>query len=146
MLLIKEISSKETVPIRSKILRPGQDLKTCVYPLDDDTNTFHLGAIIDSKLIGIVSFYNENNPALDGKVQYRFRGMATLIEYRKKGYASSMLHFAFDKIKQLKGDQVWCNARMNAISLYKNMGMEVSSEEFDIPGIGPHLLMKKDVS
>lgn len=145
MLLIKEISSEDTVPLRSKILRPGQDIKNCIYPNDGDKDAFHLGAFIETKQIAIVSFYKENHPDLTGKIQYRFRGMATLNEYRKKGYASSLLRFAFQKIKLMNGDQVWCNARINAITLYENMGMKVSSEEFDIPGIGPHLVMKIDL-
>ena len=146
MLLIKEITSKDTTPIRSEILRPGQDLSTCIYPSDDDPGAFHLGAFLDGNQVAIVSFYKENNPQLSGKDQYRFRGMATLDKYRNKGYAGSLLVYAFEKIKHLDGDQIWCNARMNAIALYKKMGMEVSSEEFDIPGIGPHLLMKIDLS
>ena len=145
MLLIKEISSKDTVALRSEILRPGQDIKNCIYPNDDNEDSFHLAAYLETKQIAIVSFYKEIHPDLNGKLQYRFRGMATINEYRKKGHASSLLHFAFQKIKQLNGDQIWCNARVNAITLYKNIGMKVSSEEFDIPGIGPHLLMKLDL-
>lgn len=142
MIELKEIPSKETTQIRSEILRPGQDLSTCIYESDDNPNTFHLSAYIDDKQACIVSFYKENNPILNSNNQYRFRGMATLEKYRNMGLASSLLTFAFNKLKDLNVDEVWCNARINALGLYQKLGMEISSDEFDIPGIGPHLLMK----
>ena len=141
---IKDIPSKDTISIRSKVLRPGQDISNCIYPHDDDESTFHLASIVDNKEACIVSFYMENNPELKGNDQYRFRGMATLEEFRKQGHASALLKHAFSLLKNKKIDQVWCNARINALDLYINLGMEICSEEFDIPGIGPHLLLKID--
>lgn len=145
MVEIKEISSKETVPIRSKILRPGQDISNCIYPHDDDFSTFHLGAYVDGVHACIVSFYREENPNFSSTKQYRFRGMATLEEYRAKGLASSLLSFAFKKLFALNIELCWCNARINALGLYQKLEMEICSEEFDIPGIGPHLLLKLDL-
>jgi predicted GNAT family N-acyltransferase len=37
---------------------------------------------------------------------------------------------------------VWCNARVRARSLYERAGFTVVSEEFDVPEIGPHLVME----
>jgi predicted GNAT family N-acyltransferase len=142
MIEIKEIASQETVPIRSRILRPGQDLSACIYPHDDDESTFHLGAYIKDEMVCIVSFYKEAHPEFKEANQYRFRGMATLEEFRKKGAATAILRYAFDKLTVQKTELVWCNARINALGLYQNLGMEICSDEFDIPGIGPHLLLK----
>ena len=145
MILIKEIPSKDTLSIRSKILRPGQDLSTCIYPSDDDVDTFHLAAYVDNEKASIVSFYKEKNTAITSDAQYRFRGMATLENFRNIGLASDLLSFAFDKLVKLNIDDIWCNARINALELYRKKGMEICSEEFDIPGIGPHYLMKKSL-
>jgi predicted GNAT family N-acyltransferase len=41
--------------------------------------------------------------------------------------------------------RVWCNARVPAISLYARAGFEVESEEFEIPGIGPHVVMARRI-
>lgn len=144
MTMIREIPSKETISIRSEILRPGQDIANCIYPHDDDDDSFHLAAYIDNKQVSIVSFYKEIHPALKGDIQYRFRGMATLEDYRKMGLAASLLKYAFTKMNTLNVGVVWCNARINALGLYQNLGMKIASEEFDIPGIGPHLLLKKE--
>ena len=146
MIEIKEIASKETISIRSKILRPGQDLSNCIYPLDDDASTFHLAAYVDGEKACIVSFYAEKNPSFSSVKQYRFRGMATLEKYRNMGLASALLKFAFEKLEGLDIDLSWCNARINALGLYQNLGMKICSEEFDIPGIGPHLLLKLDLT
>ena len=69
--------------------------------------------------------------------------MATLEKFRRQGIASALLREAFEKIKKEGAEMVWCNAREIALDLYLNLGMEIASEEFDIPGIGPHYLMKK---
>jgi GNAT superfamily N-acetyltransferase len=139
---IKEIPASGTRAIRSAILRPGQDLSTCIYPHDDDEETFHLAAYVNENQASIVSFYMEQNPAFSALLQYRFRGMATLEEYRNMGLASSLLTNAFDRLRASNVDIVWCNARINALGLYKKLNMDICSEEFDIPGIGPHLLLK----
>lgn len=143
MVEIRQILSSETVPIRSIVLRPGQEISACIYPHDEDESTFHLGAFDKNKLVSIVSFYKEEHPELTESEQYRFRGMATLSDYRGKGIASSLLVESFIKLKELNISLVWCNARVSALSLYEKLGMKIASDEFDIPGIGPHYLMKK---
>ena len=37
---------------------------------------------------------------------------------------------------------IWCNARMAAFSLYHRLGLEQVGSPFDIPGIGPHIVMR----
>lgn len=145
MVEIREITSEETTAIRSKILRPGQDIRSCIYPHDNEQSTFHLSAYVNGKQASIVSFYKESNPEFTAENQYRFRGMATLDEYRNMGFASALLGFAFTKLKELNVDLTWCNARINALVLYKKLGMEICSEEFDIPGIGAHLILKLEL-
>jgi GNAT superfamily N-acetyltransferase len=142
MMEVKEINAAQTTSIRSEILRPGQDISNCIYPHDEDKTTFHIAAFEDDVQASIVSFYLEKNPLFTEETQYRFRGMATLEKYRNKGLASAILHYAFNKLRSQNVDLVWCNARTNALVLYQKLNMEICSEEFDIPGIGPHLLLK----
>ena len=40
---------------------------------------------------------------------------------------------------------LWFNARIIAVSFYKNLGYKTIGPEFDIPLIGPHYLMKKEL-
>lgn len=82
MITVKNIDGSETYVLRQKILRPSQTLADCKYPSDYETDTFHLGAFINDKLISIASFSKEIYPDLPTGIHYRLRGMATLPEFR----------------------------------------------------------------
>ena len=140
-MIIKTIESSQTTSIRHQILRTGQPIETCFYPNDNAPETFHLGVFIDDDLVAIGSFYAEKQADLNFTTQCRFRGVATLPAYRNQGYAYALIEFAIEKIKPLGYEVIWCNARTSALGLYKKLGMKVVSEEFEIEGIGPHLVM-----
>jgi len=140
-MIIKKIDSSQTTSIRHQILRAGQPIETCYYPNDNAPGTFHLGVFIDDELVAIGSFYAENQSDVNYSTQCRFRGIATIPEYRNQGYAYALIEKAIDKIKPLGVEVIWCNARTSALGLYKKLGMKVVSDEFEIEGIGPHLVM-----
>ncbi len=142
---VLRISGNDTRSIRHQVLRPDLGIDSCVFPHDDDDQTFHLGAFIDNKLVSIASFYFEVNETFDDENQYRLRGMATLPEFRQKGLSSELLKMAFPIIKQNFCTLLWCNARTSASGYYHKVGFEKIGEEFDIPEIGPHILMYKPI-
>ena len=39
--------------------------------------------------------------------------------------------------------RLWCNARTPARSFYERAGFRVVSDEFELPGIGPHVVMER---
>ena len=53
----------------------------------------------------------------------------------------AIVKFAKEKQARL----LWCNARVTAADFYRKLGFEIVSDEFDIPNIGPHYLMKLDL-
>jgi predicted GNAT family N-acyltransferase len=69
--------------------------------------------------------------------------MATLPKFRKRGLSQALLQTAFPLIKQNNIETLWCNARTTAQGFYEKVGFEVVSDVFDIPGIGPHVVMIK---
>jgi GNAT superfamily N-acetyltransferase len=140
---VRRISARDTLPLRHKLLREGKDLETCKYEGDEDDQTFHLGAFIDSKLVSVASLYFERHPSFEDPYQYRLRGMATMPEHRRTGLSSALLQMAFPIVKQNQCTLLWCNARTSAIGYYEKSGFEIVGEEFDIPEIGPHYLMVK---
>jgi predicted GNAT family N-acyltransferase len=142
---VKQIESKDTIELRHKVLRANYDVSTCHYEGDDSEGTFHLGAFIDDKLASIASFYLDNHPKIDETYQFRLRGMATLKEYQGQGLSSALLKTAFPLIKQNHIKTLWCNARTSATGFYKKVGFEVVSDEFEVPDIGPHFVMIKDI-
>ena len=137
----RKINPEETYSIRHRVLRSNQALDDCKYPADFETNSFHLGAFLDHQLISVASFYHEVNPALNGEIQYRLRGMATLPDYRGKKAGSGLLFEGIEMIRKRKSDTFWCNARTTVSDFYKSLGMDEMGEVFDINPIGPHKLM-----
>jgi predicted GNAT family N-acyltransferase len=39
------------------------------------------------------------------------------------------------------GHMIWCNARLSAVRFYEKLGFETRGDEFDIPDVGPHVVM-----
>lgn len=142
---VKQIDAKDTYEIRQQILRPTGSLEDCHFPGDNDELTFHLGAYVDDKLVSVASFYMDNHPAIDAEYQFRLRGMATYEQFRGQGMSSALLRTAFPMIKNNHVKTIWCNARVSAVGFYQKVGFECMGEEFDIPDIGPHILMVKNL-
>ncbi len=140
---VKQIDAKDTYNIRHEILRPDGNIEDCQFPGDNDELSFHLGAYIDDKLVSVASFYMDNHPTIDADYQFRLRGMATLQEHSGQGMSSALLRTAFPLIKKNHVNTLWCNARLSAAGFYEKVGFETIGEEFDIEGIGPHILMIK---
>lgn len=138
---VRQIDSKDTLQLRSQILREGRPLDQCQFEGDNEDQTFHLGAFIDEKLVSVASFYLDKHPELSGEYHYRLRGMATAQEFRRQGLSSALLRTAFPMIKKNSVHLVWCNARSSAIGFYHKVGFEKVGSEFEIPDVGPHYLM-----
>lgn len=143
---VLRISAQDTYDIRHQMLRQGRPKEEVHFPHDDDDQTFHLGAFIEGKLVSVASFYFENHPDLPDEYQYRLRGMATLADHQHIGLSSALLKMAFPIIKQNLCTLLWCNARTSAMGFYQKVGFEKVGEEFDIPTVGPHVLMFKSIS
>ncbi|WP_155112288.1 GNAT family N-acetyltransferase [Metabacillus mangrovi] len=142
---IKIIQAEETIPLRQQLLRPGRPQHESVYDTDSADTTLHLGARLDSKLISIATFSKEKSSFFSEPVQYRLRGMATLTEYRGIGSGSRLLKEANQLLIERSAGLWWCNARMSAANFYRKQGLSVIGGEFDIVGIGAHVVMYKSL-
>jgi ribosomal protein S18 acetylase RimI-like enzyme len=76
-----------------------------------------------------------------GPGAWRVRGMATDPQHRGQGAGAQILDRLVEHAIQQGATRVWCNARTPALGLYERAGFEPESEEFEIPGIGPHFVM-----
>ncbi len=138
-ILIKEINSSETLPIRKEILRPDIDLP-CEFKGDNDAETFHLGAIHNEEVIGVVSFIRSDN-SIFTKNQYQMRGMAIVAAHRKRGIGKMLIQEALDLLEKKEVAVLWCNARETAVQFYEKFGFKTLGEKFMIDHIGTHYLM-----
>ncbi len=140
--MVKYINSAQVLPLRSKVLRNGLDLEKCTFPTDDIENGFHLGCYVDEKLVSIATFFPEDYPGR-GTGGIRLRGMATDPDFAGKGYGAELIFFAIETLTSANASYIWCNTRKVAIGFYHKLGFEIISDEFDVPGIGPHFNMIK---
>ncbi|NCD71397.1 GNAT family N-acetyltransferase [Mucilaginibacter agri] len=139
--MIKFISADDVLPLRNEILREGRlTLDECRFKGDDGDMAFHLGYYDGDQLVCIASFHLQGYGEFKG-TGYQLRGMATAANYQGRGIGNQLVNFAIVYMRGQKVNYVWCNARKVAVKFYASLGFEIVSEEFDIPGIGPHYAM-----
>jgi ribosomal protein S18 acetylase RimI-like enzyme len=139
--MIKFITVEELLPLRNTILREGRlQPDECRFPSDKNEGNFHLGFYIKDELVCIASFHPQSYGEFVG-TGYQLRGMATAEAYQGKGIGNQLVNFAIVYLRGQKANYVWCNARKKAVKFYQNLGFEIISPEFEVPGIGPHYVM-----
>jgi predicted GNAT family N-acyltransferase len=69
--------------------------------------------------------------------------MATGPDVRGAGHGAAVLAASVGHVAAAGGSELWCNARMPAVGFYRRAGFEVVSDEFEVEGIGPHVVMAR---
>jgi predicted GNAT family N-acyltransferase len=67
--------------------------------------------------------------------------MATLPSQRGRGLGAELLASCLTHAREHGGRRVWCNARTPVLGFYERFGFAADGEEFDIPDLGPHVVM-----
>lgn len=141
---LREITATETWPVRHPVLRTGRPIEDVYMEADEMETTFHLGMFYKNDIVGVASFMEDSHPEFSG-IQSRLRGMAVLPEFRKRGIAELLLNKGEDLLKERGRTVLWFNARIVAVNFYKNLDYQIIGDEFDIPKVGPHYRMKKEL-
>lgn len=136
----RPVSAEDVRPLRHRILRPGQPFSETAYAGDDLADTVHIGAFDDDRLVGIASLYREARPGGPAS-GWRLRGMATDADVRGRRFGAAVLAASIAHIAAAGGEELWCNARLSAVGFYRRAGFGVVGDEFDVTGIGPHVVM-----
>ncbi len=76
---------------------------------------------------------------------YQLRGMAVLNEYQSKGVGKFLLKHGEIVLQEKRCDVLWMNAREKAVRFYEKSGYCSIGTAFDIPLIGTHYVMYKDL-
>ena len=142
---VRELKTEETIDLRHRVLRPNQPLSACYYPQDGAAK--HFGIFEGDLLVSLVTAHPEDYKLFSstGPGHWRIRGMATEPEFQGKGYGSGVLEGLLKWGQAEKVPLIWCNARERAIPFYLKHGFTIESELFEIEGIGPHKVMKRDI-
>ena len=146
--IVRFIRAEETHTLRQRVLRPFQEISQMVYAGDDDADTVHFGAFMPTgELAAVASLYRAklstphfSEATHDGHA-WQFRGVASAPEFRGAGFGGKVQRAIIAHVRARAGRVLWCNARVSAVWFYEHFGMRVVSEPFDIPRIGPHVVM-----
>ena len=142
---VDEVAAEVTYDLRGAILRPNGGEIT--WAGDEDADTFHLAARTpDDRVVGVVRFSPAPCPWRPlASAPWQLRGMATDATVRGSGAGRAMVEGGLSRVAARGGDLVWCDARTAAAGFYERMGFTVVTDEFDKPGIGPHVGMVIEV-
>lgn len=136
-MVVRRATRDEILPLRHAVLRPGLPVAEAWFDGDDDPATVHAGAFRDDGApVGCVTLM----PRPWRDAAWQLRGMATHPDVRGRGVGKALLAFAENGRTRL-----WCNARVAAAGFYAKHGWTVESDEFDLPGVGPHVVMRREV-
>lgn len=70
----------------------------------------------------------------------QLRGMAVLASHQRHGIGRQLLLHA-EQIARSNERRLWCKAREIAVPFYERNGWMTTGDYFDIPNIGPHVIM-----
>ncbi|PHS05803.1 MAG: hypothetical protein COA88_11625 [Kordia sp.] len=143
---VKEISTEETIAIRHQVLRQGKPIESCSFEGDNLATTFHLGLYYYGELIGVATFIKNAHHDFNENFQFQLRGMAILQQFQGKRLGNVLLEKGLQQLKQLHANLLWCNARENAANFYSKFGFSTYGKPFDIPNIGKHYTMIKNIA
>ena len=136
---IMSIEVSKCYPLRHKMLRKGKPLETCHFDGDNSKGTFHLGALVDKEIIGIISIYEKELSQFKNSKGAQFRGIAVASKYQRKGVASKLINYAQkETIKRMNPKYIWLNGRISANNLYLDRGFKPIGDRFEINTIGIH--------
>jgi GNAT superfamily N-acetyltransferase len=135
---VRPVEPALTRPLRQRVLRPHESLEELAS--HEPPGVHAVGAFAGDELIAVGFVCPDGEPG-----DWRVRGMATAPGYRGRGAGAAILEQLVEHARAQGATRVWCNARTPALGLYERAGFERESDEFEIPGIGPHFLMARRV-
>jgi GNAT superfamily N-acetyltransferase len=145
-LQVRFIQPQEARSLRHRVLwphLPSQDV--CVIDIDTREDAFHVGVYCDTSLISIGSFFCMSSPRLHQAAQYRLRAMATDPDYRRMHAGEQLIDFACRELRKRAIEVLWCDARLKAIPFYESIGFSKFDDVYEVPLIGPHHFMWKEL-
>jgi ribosomal protein S18 acetylase RimI-like enzyme len=122
--------------LRQAVLRPHQTVEQ-VAAKNEPAGAFAVGAFDGDELVAVGLVMPDG-----GLGAWRVRGMATAPWARRRGAGTAVLNALLQHATAHGATRVWCNARTRALSLYERVGFRTTSEEFELPRMGPHFVLE----
>ena len=164
---IHNVKAEDILELRHLVLRTNKPFETAHFEGDDEIDTIHYAAyddqgnlvacaslldrpfVIDQKLT-ITEAFKQAHPQLITSIAMKarqLRGMAVHPEHRNLGIGSLMLNYieTHQSTLPIITRNLWCNARESATPFYIHHGWTPVSEKFDMPSIGPHYQLFRQI-
>jgi predicted GNAT family N-acyltransferase len=146
MMEVRIISAEQTRELRHLVLWPHLErLEQCITDADFLPDTFHLGTFFQNRLVAIGTFFPQDPSRANFSGAYRLRAMASHPEVRGKGAGAALVKQGFIEIQKRGSRLLWCDARLKAVPFYASLGMQALPEIYEVPLIGPHQFMWKEL-
>jgi GNAT superfamily N-acetyltransferase len=151
-VVVERVAASVVLPLRSQVLRPGKPLDAARLDVDDHPETATFAAIErddagtgPGAVVGTALVYPVACPWAPEPRGWRLRGMATAPGRRGGGIGTLVAQAVVEHVEAHGGQVLWCFARVPARRFYERAGFVAVGEEWDEPGIGPHIGMWRDL-
>ena len=147
---IREVDVRRVKPLRTRVLRPQFEAGRLLdYDGDDSDDAHHFAALnVESgEVVGVVSYLPETLPVDGRSAEVRLRGMAVCEDLRGRGVGAHLLSTTLTKVAlhHPRWSAVWASARTAVIEFYANHGFESVGPRFEMPSVGPHQRMVREL-
>jgi predicted N-acetyltransferase YhbS len=125
---VRQLAAAETHALRRAVSADGRtDLKTMQHELDEDADSWHLGAVdVAGRVVAISSFFRQRNPATpDVADAMRLEFMAVDPSVQRQGIGSAVMAEALHRLHSAGVPLLWATARDDAIPFYERFGFSV---------------------
>jgi GNAT superfamily N-acetyltransferase len=135
---IRKIPIAETRVLRQSMLRSHETIEQIAA--NEPAEAFAAGGFDGERLIAVGIVAPSGEPG-----RWRVRGMATAPDERSRGAGRGVLDALLEHARANGGSRVWCDARVPARTFYERAGFDARSDVFEVPPIGPHLVMEREL-
>lgn len=145
---IEIVPIEEILALRTRALRPHfEPGQLAHFEGDECEDSLHVAAREGGDVIGCVTFMRRPAPFAPEEPAIQLRGMAVAAARRGEGVGARMLARGMDllAIHASPARVLWCNARERAVPFYARQGFVTHGEYFDVPVIGPHVVMWREL-
>ncbi|BCM93870.1 hypothetical protein IAD21_05765 [Abditibacteriota bacterium] len=143
VLEVREVTSAQTLPLRTKVLRPGREPSEALFNGPMPAESRHFAAFEGDEIVGVGFIVPITAPFDANSKAWMLRGMAVDPDRQGQGIGAAIVRFVEEDARREGIELLWFNARKQAVGFYARLGFESIGEEFMIPNIGPHLVMFK---
>lgn len=136
-----EVAAGATHELRRRILREGRGDADVHFPEDDAAGVFHLAAVEDGLIKGVVTVLPVATPRRPGRRAWRIRGMAVDGGHQRAGVGTRLLDAVTVRARAAGIEVLWAHGRDTALGFYESRGWAVEGDGYLSEGIPHHTVV-----